>query len=351
MIKVLIADDSPSIAAMMRDLLSRDPDLEVVGWAKTGQEAIELRNSLNPDVMTMDLNMPLMGGLEATKIISSTRPVPILVVSQLIESRDSEVAFEALRCGAVDIMGKPSSAGPGGFSQIAEELIFRVKTVAHVHPMRLVNKPAPLAPPRTAIDRPAKAEAVIIGASTGGPPALAKILKALPQYFPIPIAVVQHIAPGFVAGLRQWLERESSLPVRLAVHGVALRSGTVYIAPDDHHLEIGAGKKFILTDEPPLQGHRPSVDRLMESAAQIYGAEAIGVLLTGMGKDGAQGLKKIRAAGGRTIVQDETSSLVFGMPREAILAGAAEIVSPLDKIADDIVQAAFLKEEGKTHGR
>jgi len=349
MIKVLIADDSPSIAAMMRDLLSQDPDIEVVGWAKTGREAIDLRNSLNPDVMTMDLNMPLMGGLEATKIISSTRPVPILVVSQLIESCDSEVAFEALRCGAVDVMGKPSSAGPGGFYQIGEELIFRVKTVAHVHPMRLVAKPAPSPVAlRAAVDRPPRAEVVIIGASTGGPPALAKILKAMPSYFPVPIAIVQHIAPGFIAGLRQWLERECSLPVKLGVHGVPLRNGNVYLAPDNHHLEIGAGKKFTLTSDPPLQGHRPSVDRLMESAAQIYGAEAIGVLLTGMGKDGAQGLKKIRDAGGRTIVQDEASSLVFGMPREAVLAGAAGVVSPLEKIADAIVQAAFLREEGKT---
>jgi len=349
MIKVLIADDSPSIAAMMRDLLSQDPDLEVVGWAKTGREAVDMRNSLNPDVMTMDLNMPLMGGLEATKIISSTRPVPILVVSQLIESRDSEVAFEALRCGAIDVMGKPSSAGPGGFYQIGEELIFRVKTVAHVHPMRLVAKPTPsVTAPRTEVTRPPRAEVVIIGASTGGPPALAKILKAMPSYFPVPIAIVQHIAPGFIAGLRQWLERECSLPVRLGVHGVPLRNGNVYLAPDNHHLEIGAGKKFTLTSDPPLQGHRPSVDRLMESAAQIYGANAIGVLLTGMGKDGAQGLKKIRDAGGRTIVQDEASSLVFGMPREAVLAGAAGVVSPLEKIADEIVQAAFLREEGKT---
>jgi two-component system chemotaxis response regulator CheB len=352
MIKVLIADDSPSIAAMMRDLLSQDPELEVVGWAKTGQEAIDLRNSLNPDVMTMDLNMPLMGGLEATKIIASTRPVPILVVSQLIESRDSEVAFEALRAGAVDVMGKPSGAGPGGFSQLGEELIFRVKTVAHVHPMRLVAKPAPPpVTPRTEVNRPAKAEVVIIGASTGGPPALAKILKALPHYFPIPIAIVQHIAPGFVAGLRQWLERESSLPVKLAVHGLSLRNGNVYIAPDNHHLEIGEGRKFALTSDLPLQGHRPSVDRLMESAAQIYGAEAIGVLLTGMGRDGAQGLKKIRAAGGLTIVQDEASSLVFGMPREAIILGAAGTISPLEKIADEIVQAAFPREEGKTTWR
>jgi two-component system chemotaxis response regulator CheB len=349
MIKVLIADDSPSIAAVIRDLLSRDPDLEVVGWAKNGREAVDLRNSLNPDVMTMDLNMPLMGGLEATKIIASTRPVPILVVSQLIENRDSEVAFEALRCGAIDVMGKPSGAGAGGFSQIAEELIFRVKAVAHVRPMRLINKPVPqAAPPKADLNRPAKPGVVVIGASTGGPPALAKILKALPSYFPVPIAIVQHIAPGFIAGLRQWLEHECVLPVKLGVHGLPLRNGNVYLAPDNHHLEIGAAKKFALTSSEPLQGHRPAVDRLMESAAQVYGQDAIGVLLTGMGRDGARGLKKIRDAGGWTIVQDEASSLVFGMPREAIIAGAAAVVTPLEKIADEIVQAAFPREEAKT---
>ncbi len=349
MIKVLIADDSPSIAAMIRDLLSQDPEIEILGWAKNGREAVELRNSLNPDVMTMDLNMPIMGGLEATKIIASSRPVPILVVSQLIESRDSEVAFEALRCGAIDVMGKPSGAGPGGFSQIGEELIFRVKAVAHIRPMRLVNKPVPqAAPPKPDINRPPRPAVVVIGASTGGPPALAKILKALPSYFPVPIAIVQHIAPGFVAGLRQWLERECALPVKLGVQGVQLRPGNVYLAPDNHHLEIAAGKTFALASSPPLKGHRPAVDRLMESAAEVYGPDTIGVLLTGMGKDGAQGLKKIRDAGGWTIVQDEASSLVFGMPREAIIAGAAAVVSPLDKIAEEIVAAAFPREESKS---
>jgi two-component system chemotaxis response regulator CheB len=346
MIKVLIAEDSPSIAAMMRDLLSRDPEIEVVGWAKSGHEAVALRNSLNPDVMTMDLNMPLMGGLDAIKIIASTRPVPILVVSQLIESRDSEVAFEALRCGAIDVMGKPSGAGSAPFSEMGEELTFRIKAVARVRPMRLMDKAAvATANSKVRPRRPLKQPVVVIGASTGGPPALATILRGLPRHLPVPIAIVQHIAPGFVAGLRQWLERQSPLPVKVAADGTPLRSGDVYLAPDNCHLEIGRGKTLVLTNEAPLRGHRPAVDRLMESAARMYGADVLGVLLTGMGRDGAQGLKKIKDAGGRTIVQDEATSLVFGMPREAILAGAAEIVSPLEKIADEIVQATLPRVE------
>lgn len=340
MIKVLIAEDSPSIAAMMREMLGRDPEIEIVGWAKTGREAVELRNSLNPDVITMDINMPLMNGMEATKIIASTRPVPILIVSQLIESRESELAFEALRCGAVDVMGKPSGASPGGLAHIQEELISRVKVVARVRPMTRYNKSAHEPPRPSAVLRPAAQGTIVaIGASTGGPPALAAILKSLPQTLSVPIAIVQHIAPGFVMGFRQWLRRECSMPVKLATNEEQLAAGMVYLAPDNHHLEIGQGKKIILAGGPPVRGHRPSADRLMESAAAVYGRRAIGVLLTGMGRDGADGLKKIREAGGRTIVQDEATSLVFGMPREAILKGAAEIVSPLDKIADEIARA------------
>jgi two-component system chemotaxis response regulator CheB len=347
MIKVLIVEDSPSIAAMMRDLLGRDSEIEVVGWAKTGHEAIALRNALNPDVMTMDLNMPLMGGLDAIKIIASTRPVPILVVSQLIESRDSEVAFEALRCGAIDIMGKPSGGGPGGFSEIGAELTFRVKTVARIRPMRLFGKTvAAGVKPKVERRRPLKPAVVVIGASTGGPPALAMILKELPRRLPVPIAIVQHIAPGFIAGLRQWLARQSALPVKLATDGAPLVGGEIYLAPDHYHLEIGAKKKFALTPDAPLRGHRPSVDRLMASAARVCGANVLGVLLTGMGRDGAAGLKQIRDAGGRTIVQDEATSLVFGMPREAIAAGGAEIVCPLEKIAGEIADATASRKDG-----
>ncbi len=348
MIKVLIAEDSPSVAAMMRDLLKRDPEIDVVGWAKSGREAVSMRNTLEPDVITMDLNMPLMGGLEAIRTICTTRPVPILVVSSLIESRDSELAFEALRCGALDVMGKPSGVGPGAFSRIGEELNFRIKAASRIHAMRRFSRTTADHAPRRkpAPGRKLNQPLVVIGASTGGPPALAKILGDLPRYLPVPVAVVQHIASGFIAGLRQWLDRQSALPVHVAADQVPLQSGHVYLAPDDRHLEIGGGRILSLNTEPPRGGHRPSVDRLMESAARVYGPNLLGVLLTGMGRDGAAGLKSIREAGGRTIVQDEATSLVFCMPREAILNDAAEIVSPLEKIAGEIVEAIQPTVEG-----
>ncbi len=345
MIRVLIAEDSPLIATMMRDLLGQEPEIEVVGWAKNGQEAIQLTNSLQPDVVTTDLNMPVLGGLEAIKTITSIRRTPILVISQMIESRDSDLAFEALRSGAVDIMGKPAGYGERGLRNIKEELISRIKTVARIRPIRLVRK-APARPPRIKLtgQQERREKVVVIGASTGGPPALAVILKALPPDFPFPIAIVQHIAPGFVTGLAQWLNRESPFSAKVATNEEFLKAGTVYLAPDNAHLEIDTDKKILLSSSPPVRGHRPSVDRLMESAARSYGRQTVGVLLTGMGSDGAEGLKRIREAGGKTIVQDEASSLVFGMPKEAILRGAAEIVSPLEKIPEEIVQATPVEE-------
>ncbi|MGH7828883.1 MAG: chemotaxis-specific protein-glutamate methyltransferase CheB, partial [Candidatus Binatia bacterium] len=321
--------------------------ITVVGWAKNGREAVQLRNSLEPDVMTMDLNMPFMSGLQAIQAIASTRPIPILVVSQMIESRESDLAFEALRSGAVDIMGRPSGDGAGAFAKMKEELISRVKTVARIRPIRLIKKPATSLPKTKAAKGRVEGEGIVaIGASTGGPPALAIVLKGLPRGFPLPVAVVQHIAPGFVKSLAQWLRRESPLDVKVAAEGEVLGPGTVYLGPEDHHLEIGRDRKISLSDSAPIRGHRPSVDRLMESASLSYGKNAVGIILTGMGSDGADGLKKLRDAGGTTIVQDETTSLVYGMPREAALRGAAEIISPLEKIADEIMEAISPKKRG-----
>lgn len=340
MIRVLIAEDSPLIAIIMRELLSQDQEIKVVGWAKNGREAIELRNSLQPDVITMDLDMPILNGLEAIKTISSTCPTPILVVSQKIESRDSALAFEALRSGAVDIMAKPSGYGEKGFQKIKEELISRIKTAARIRPIRLVRTPLTSLPRTKPVARMATREKIIVlGASTGGPAALSIVLRGLPEGFPQPIAVVQHIAPGFIGGLAEWLNKEAPFSVKPATGGERLIAGTVYLAPDGHHLEIGDDKTVFLGNGSPVRGHRPSVDRLMESAARCYGKDVVGVLLTGMGIDGAEGLKRIREAGGKTIVQDEATSLVFGMPREAILQGAAQTVRPLEKIAQEIIDS------------
>ena len=347
-IRVLITEDSPLVAIMMREFLNQDPEIEVVGWAKLGQEAIELSDSLVPDVITMDLNMPVMSGLKAIEAIASSHPVPILAVSQMIESRDSDIAFEALCSGAADIMRKPSGYGRRGFLKVQEELVSRVKSVAKIRPRKFRTKQQPdTAAPKLATARRPRRGLVTVGASTGGPAALTDLLKGFPPDFPFPIAVVQHIAPGFVIGLSQWLTRISPLPVKVAEDQETPESGTIYLAPDNYHLEIDRDRKFVLNNDPPIRNHRPSVDYLMKSVASSFGKRTIGVLLTGMGNDGAEGLKRIREAGGKTIVQNEATSLVFGMPREAITRGAAQIISPLEEIASEIVQAT-IGEERKT---
>lgn len=344
-IRVLITEDSPLVAIMMRELLNQDSEIEVVGWAKNGQEAIDLSNSLVPDVITMDLNMPVMSGLKAIETIAASRPVPILAVSQMIESRDSDVAFEALCSGASDIMSKPAGYGQRGFVAVKEELISRVKSVAKIQPRRFRLRQSASAASLKLAKAPTPREGLVtIGASTGGPAALTVLLKGFPKNFPFPIAVVQHIAPGFLVGLAQWLKRISPLPVKVGEDQEPLKAGTIYLAPDNYHLQINADKKIVLNDDPPIRNHRPSVDYLMKSAAAAYGKQTIGVLLTGMGNDGADGLKTIRDAGGKTIAQNEATSLVFGMPKEAISRGAAQIVSPLEEIASEVVGATIGEE-------
>jgi two-component system chemotaxis response regulator CheB len=347
MIRVLIAEDSSLAAIIMRQILARDPEIEVIGWAKNGQEAVAMRESLKPDVITMDLNMPVMNGLEAIQMISATRPLPILVVSQLINSSDSGLTFEALCSGAVDVMEKPAADRDKGFAKIEAELIKRIKTVANIKPIRMLPRAAAADGSRKLDAAGAARYLVVIGASTGGPVALASILKSLPDGFPVPIAIVQHIAQGFVPGLAEWLTRSVKRPIQVAQNGESPAVGIVYLAPDGQHLLIGPDGRFLLSRDEPLKGHRPSITKLMDSAARSFGRRVTGVLLTGMGDDGVEGLRKIHEQGGKTIVQDEASSLVFGMPREAILAGVAEIISPLDEIPREIIRSIqHLQERG-----
>ncbi|HLV60841.1 MAG TPA: chemotaxis protein CheB [Fredinandcohnia sp.] len=330
-VRVLVADDSPIVRDILVDALGRAGDLEVVGTAESGDEAAALTAKLRPDVITMDLQMPGSDGFAGIARIMAENPTPILVLSA---DREEVKGFRALSLGALDLLEKPPLEKLDGF---AKELASRLRLLATVpvirHPWGLRER-TPLPPrPRTARPR-----VVVLGASIGGPGALAQILRGLPANFPTPIALVQHMADGFTTAFTRWLGQELALRVREAEEGMELEPGTVYVAPDDHHLRIRDGRVSLGTDEPQ-HGFRPSVSALFHSAAACYGARSVGVLLTGMGMDGADGLAAIRQAGGLTIAQDEATSAVFGMPRAAIEIGAAERVLPLGAISDAIREA------------
>ncbi|WP_298273087.1 chemotaxis-specific protein-glutamate methyltransferase CheB [Geobacter sp.] len=330
MIRVLIADDSSLVRAILKDILAGG-DIAVAGEAANGQEAVELTELLRPDLVVMDIVMPVMDGLTAIGEIMARAPTPILVLSASVTDREVDLAFAAIKAGALDVMEKPAENLVGTGVSFAEKLretvriLSRVKVIHH-HPRRrrepLVPSPAPAECRRSVL---------AIGASTGGPKAVMSIVKALPPGFPAAVCIVQHIASGFARGFTQWLDNESSLKVRLAREGDILMPGEALVAPDDRHMTIAGGAVRLL-DTPPVNCCRPSIDPLFCSLAEGKGEEVVGVLLTGMGRDGAQGLRQIRERGGMTIVQDEASSVIFGMPRAAIALGAAGQVAPLDAI-------------------
>jgi two-component system, chemotaxis family, protein-glutamate methylesterase/glutaminase len=375
MIRCLVVDDSRAFRAILRAILSQAQGVEVVGEAADGDEAVAKVHALRPDVVTMDVRMPGKDGLGAIADIMAGAPTPIVVVSAEAGPERQGIAFEALQLGAIEVLGKPRSDGAGRFERDAEAIRLAVRAVAglklvtrHARARRAVApvKPAPLrgsdapAPRRPAptlvpgtmpvvslapapwtAPRPAglpAAERVIgIAASTGGPAALARILAALPGEFPLPILVVQHIAQGFEGGLVHWLAGETSLRVKLAADGDALAAGSVFIAPDGRHMGIVAGR-IRLWDGAPIRGFRPSGTVLFQSLASECGANAAGLVLSGMGDDGSEGLASLRARGAWTAAQGPATSVIFGMPRAAIERGAAAETLELDEVA-----AALLK--------
>ncbi|HEU4383553.1 MAG TPA: chemotaxis-specific protein-glutamate methyltransferase CheB [Anaeromyxobacteraceae bacterium] len=323
-IRVLLADDSD----LFRDLLSRvigtDPGFEVVASAADGNEAALLAKQLRPDVITMDINMPDADGFSGIARIMAETPTPILV---LTVNPEETVGFRALSLGALDILEKPQADADlddyGATLRSRLRLLAGVRVIRHLRGLRA---PRP-APARVG----ARAEVVVVGASLGGPRALAALLRALPAGFAAPVLVVQHIAEGFTDGLANWLDQESRLTVRTARDGDRLGPGLVLLAPTGHHLVLSRGLAR-LSDAPPVDGFRPSVTPLFLSAAEAYGSRVCSVILTGMGRDGAEGLKAVKRAGGQTIAQDEASSAVFGMPRAAIETGSVDRVLPLEEI-------------------
>jgi two-component system chemotaxis response regulator CheB len=335
MIQTLIVEDSPVVQEMLKYILSSDPEITVIGTARNGEEALDFISRKKPDVVTMDINMPKMDGYTATRRIMETCPVPIVVVSASLEPEEVNKAWRAIEAGAVAALEKPRGLGSREHSDDAEKLIQTVKLMsqvkvvrrwAHVRrPQPVVSAPVMVRPDLTGQDL----EVVAIGASTGGPPVLSTILSGLPEDFPAAVLVVQHITPGFCEGFVHWLNQLSTLEVRAAVHGERALPGRVYVAPDGFHMRIETGNTLSLTTDGPENGLRPAVSYLFRSVARVVGRKAVGVLVTGMGKDGAAELKLMRDSGALTIAQDEDSSVVHGMPGEAIRLGAAKhILSP-----------------------
>jgi len=344
MIRVLLVDDSLLVLHVLQRLLSRSPEIQVVGTAANGKDALDLLPDLNPDVICTDLHMPLMNGLEFTREVMARYPRPILVVSVSVEA-DSPNVFRLLEAGAVDVFPKPHAILDTNFDQIAHELASKIRILAGVRVIRRSNgsKNTPVAVPIAS--RPqATPRIVIMGASTGGPQALCDILSHLPAAFLLPVVCVQHIGSSFLSGMVDWLATSCRLTVRKACQGESPLPGMVYFAPGDTHLELDKGGRFLLAKTPPIEGHRPSITVTMQAAARCFGGGAVGVLLTGMGRDGADGMASIAAAGGMTLAQNEASSVVYGMPKEAIALGAVQHILPLEQIAPalmEISNAAF----------
>lgn len=332
-INVLVVEASRATREMLVDLLQSDPSLNVVGAVKDGIEALEAVSLSQPDLVTMDMHLPGMDGFEATRRIMETHPVPIVIMSANSDAVDVAKSFRALEAGAVAAVERPANL-TGCRGAIAEHLLETIKAMAGVKVVRRWPRARSEARRETAprLELPQHvtndAELVAIGASTGGPPALRTILAGLGPLFPVPVLIVQHISPGFVQGLVDWLNDTTGMPVSLARHGERSEPGHAYLAPDGCHMTVNSIGRISCVPGQPGHGPQPAVAALFRSVAEHYGPRAVGVLLTGMGRDGADELKLMRNAGAVTIAQDKESSVVHGMPGEAIALNAARHVMP-----------------------
>ena len=338
MIKVLIVEDSPVVREFLSYVLSADPDIEVIGTADNGEEALEAVKRKRPNVVTMDIHMPKLNGFVATRRIMETYPTPIVIVSGSTTAQEIATTFRALEAGALAIVPRPKGIGHPEHQATAKELIQTVKLMSEVKVIRRWPRPKgePVihSVPRVEIHRAsAEVKIVAMGASTGGPIVLQTILSELDKDFAVPILIVQHMTSGFIEGFAEWLSQSSGPPAHVAADGEDALPGHVYIAPDGFQMGVRAEGRIALSKDEPENGLRPSVSYLFRSVANAYGRQGVGVLLTGMGKDGAEELKLMKERGAVTIVQDEKSSVVPGMPGEAIKLGAESYVLSPDRIA------------------
>jgi two-component system, chemotaxis family, protein-glutamate methylesterase/glutaminase len=327
--RILICEDSRTYAKALQKFLEHDPEIEVVGAFETAEAMLPNVERLDPDLITMDLEMPGMGGVRAIEAVMDQRAIPILVISDHA-GKGSERAAEALAAGALEALPKTGIRLTEPDDLWARAFRSRVKRLASVQLRRRKHGDRPRVRPRPPAKLRRPTRVIAIGASTGGPPALTAVLRELPADFEVPVLVVQHIAAGFVEGLVTWMDQRLPLPARVAAHGAKANAG-IWFAPDDAHLRLDSSLRFGVDEDGEAAAHRPSVDVLFRSIAESAGEAAVGVVLTGMGRDGARGVEEIRAVGGLAIAQDEGSSAVFGMPMAAIESGA-DLVLPLNEI-------------------
>lgn len=351
-VRVLLVEDSAVVRELLAHIITSDPRLEVAAAVESAEAALRLLPRLRPDVISMDIRLPGMNGLEATQRIMAEQPTPIVVIAGSIHSDDLNIAMNALKAGALAVVEKPHGLSHENYSAEASRICTQLYIMSDVTVIRQ-RRPAPgaaaMAPPAPRIALAVRAGSippVLVGvvASTGGPNALVQLLQGLGPDFELPIAVVQHISPGFHRGFVEWLNGVVPQSVCVAEHGVVPRPRTVYVAPPELHLEVGVDR-FRLEDDPPLKLQRPSGTRLFASMAASLGPRAVGVLLTGMGDDGADGLVALRSTGGYTIAEDASTSVVYGMPAAAVERGGVVESLPLPAIAPRLL-ALSAKEEG-----
>jgi len=328
-IRVLVADDSATVRAWLTAALERDAGIEVVGAATDGREAVQLAETLAPDVITMDVHMPRLDGLAATREIMARCPTPIVVVSSTVDATDVEATLRVLETGAVAAIARPTD------ERGAADLVRTVRLMADVKVVRRTERRPPIQrPAHRRVAQPTDGVDVVgVAASTGGPSAFFRLLTMLPASMTTPILLVQHLSAGFLDGFVAWLSTASDRAVCIAESGLRPARGTVYVAPDDLHLGVGLNGALRLSPRDPIGGFRPSADFLFETLGMHLGPRAVGVMLTGMGTDGVAGLRALHDAGGTTLAQDRASSAVYGMPGAAHAAGAVDHVLPLDSIA------------------
>lgn len=346
-IRVLLAEDSPTVRYHLASLVNEIPGMSVIGEARNGEEALALTQQLHPDVVSMDIQMPRMDGLEATRRIMSQYPTPVVIVSGLLE-REIDLAFQAIQAGAVAVVEKPPARHSPDFAVRQRHMINTLAAMAEVRVIRHwdntpgQNPRRPNAQGRSSLR--SEPEVIVIGSSAGGPSALSTALSALPADLPVPVLIAQHMPHEFIAGLARWLKGNLSLPVHIAEDGEILKPGVVHLAPGIAHLAIArSGEQLIarLLHDQGAHRYQPAVDVLMHSTAQVCGKRAVGVILTGMGDDGAAGLLAMRQAGARTLAQDEASCTVYGMPGAAVARGAVEQIVPLNLVSAALVNLVY----------